>query len=206
MGILKNNIARYMLGFWAISESVIMLKLQAKPFDINIIQVYAPTLDCEDEEVKKLYQVVNDGIKQTNSDEVLCVMRDFNAKVGKETYEKIPGTHGLGNRNKRGHRLIEFHHQTKLCAVNTWFQQQTRRIYTWKSPGGTSRNQIDYILINKRFRNNVKQVKIYPGADINSDHIPVVMKLKIKLKKMEKPKVREHFDLEVVKEESYKRI
>ena len=56
MGILMiNNIARSMLGCWAIPERVIMLKLQAKPFSINIIQVYAPTLDCADEEVEKLY-------------------------------------------------------------------------------------------------------------------------------------------------------
>ena len=164
--LMKNNIARSMLGFWAISERIIMLKLQAKPFNINIIQVYAPTLDCEDEEVEKLYQEINNGIKQTKSGELLCVMGDFNAKVGKEKYEKIAGTHGLGNRNERGDRLIEFCQHNNLCVVNTWFQQPTRRLYTWKSPGGTTRNQIDYILINERFRNNVKQVKTYPGADI----------------------------------------
>ena len=203
--LMKNYIARSMLGFWAISERVILLKLQAKPFNINIIQVYAPTSDCEDEEVEKLYQEINNGIQQTKSGEVLCVMGDFNAKVGKEKYEKIIGTYGLGNRNERGDRLIEFCQQNKLCVVNTWFQQPTRRLYTWNSPGGTTRNQIDYILINDRFRNNVKQVKTYPGADINSDHIPVVMKLKIKLKKMEKPKVREQFDLQLLKEENYKK-
>ena len=203
--LMKNNIARSMLGFWAISERVIMLKLQAKPFNINIIQVYAPTLDCEDEEVEKLYQEINNGIKLTKSGELLCVMGDFNAKVGKEKYEKIAGTHGLGKRNERGDRLIEFCQQNNLCVVNTWFQQPTRRLYTWKSPGGTTRNQIDYILINERFRNNVKQVKTYPGADINSDHIPVVMKLNIKLKKLEKPKVRDQIDLELLKEESYKK-
>ena len=203
--LMKNYIARSMLGFWAISERVILLKLQAKPFNINIIQVYAPTSDCEDEEVEKLYQEINNGIQQTKSGEVLCVMGDFNAKVGKEKYEKIIGTYGLGNRNERGDRLIEFCQQNKLCVVNTWFQQPTRRLHTWNSPGGTTRNQIDYILINDRFRNNVKQVKSYPGADINSDHIPVVMKLKIKLKKMEKPKVREQFDLQLLKEENYKK-
>ena len=203
--LMKNYIARSMLGFWAISERVILLKLQAKPFNINIIQVYAPTSDCEDEEVEKLYQEINNGIQQTKSGEVLCVMGDFNAKVGKEKYEKIIGTYGLGNRNERGDRLIEFCQHNKLCVVNTWFQQPTRRLYTWNSPGGTTRNQIDYILSNDRFRNNVKQVKTYPGADINSDHIPVVMKLKIKLKKMEKPKVREQFDLQILKEENYKK-
>ena len=53
--------------------------------------------------------------------------------------------------------------------------------------------------------NNVMQVKTYPGVDINSDHTTVVMKLKIKLKKMEKPKVREQFYLELLQKESYKK-
>ena len=97
---MKNNIARSMLGFWAISERFNMLKLQAKPVNITIIQAYAPTLDCEDEDVEKLYQEINNGIEQPKSDEVLCIVGDFTAKVGKEKYEKIAGTHGLGNRNK----------------------------------------------------------------------------------------------------------
>ena len=63
-----------------------MLKLQAKPFNINIIQVYAQTLDCEDEKFEKLYHKINNGMKQKNSCKVPCVMEDFNAKVGKEKY------------------------------------------------------------------------------------------------------------------------
>ena len=126
--LMKNNIARSMLGFWAISKRVIMLKLQAKPFNINIIQVYAPTLDCADEEVKKVYQEINNGIKQIKSGELLCVMGDFNAIVRKGKYEKIAGTHGLGNRHERGDRLIYFCQQNNLCIVNTWFQQPTRRL------------------------------------------------------------------------------
>ena len=50
----------------------------------------------------------------------------------------------------------------------------------------------------------MKQAKTYPGVDINSVQIPVVMKLKLKLNKMEKPKVREQFDLEVLKQQSFK--
>ena len=66
-----------------------MLKLQAKPFNINIIQVYAPKFVCEDEEVEKLYQEINNGIKQIKSGEVICVMGGFNAKkVEKKTMRR----------------------------------------------------------------------------------------------------------------------
>ena len=138
------------------------------------------------------------------SDKVLCVMGDFNTKVGKEQYGKIAGTHGLDNRNERGDRLIEFCHQNKLCVVNTWFQQP-RRLYTLKSPGDIARNQMDYVVINERFRSSMKHVKTYPMADINSDPIPVVMKIKIRLKKMEKPKVKKQFHIGLLKEENHKK-
>jgi len=61
-------------------------------------------------------------------------------------------------------------------------------------------------MIKKRFRNNVKQAKAYPGADINSDHNPVVIKLKVKLKKMQKTqeREREHLNLDLLRESNYK--
>ena len=56
--LMKNSIGRSMLGFWSMSERVVMLKLQAKPFVITIIQVYAPALDYEDVEFERLYQEI----------------------------------------------------------------------------------------------------------------------------------------------------
>ena len=70
--------------------------------------------------------------------------------------------------------------------MNTFFKHPERRVYTWKSPGDVHRNQIDYIMIRHRFRNSVIQCKTYPGADIGSDHNPVIAKIKIKLKKLQK--------------------
>ena len=70
-----------------------------------------------------------------------------------------------------------------ISASDTWFRHPPRKLWTWKSPGGRYKNQIDYITINKRFRNAVTQVKTYPGADCNTDHSPVVAEIKIRLKK-----------------------
>ena len=66
-----------------------ILKLQANPFNINMIQVYAPTLDYKDAEVELLYQDMQNGVKQTISDEVLYVVGDLSATAGKDTYQKI---------------------------------------------------------------------------------------------------------------------
>ena len=110
-------------------------------------------------------------------------MGDLNAKVGDKRYQIIVGMHGLGRRNERGERLIQFCQVNKLIITNTWFQQPVRKLYTWKSPGDISRNQIDYIMLNERFRNCIKQAKTYPGADMNSDHNQVVVKINMKLRR-----------------------
>ena len=109
-------------------------------------------------------------IKEVKSTDVLLVIGDFNAKIGKEPFQDIVGQHGLGERNSRGERLLQFCIEKNLAIANTYFQHPDRLLYTWKSPGDVFRNQIDYILIRKRHRNSVKQCKTYPGADIASDH------------------------------------
>ena len=61
------------------------------------------------------------------------------------------GGHGLGKQNEAGERLVEFCEGNNMGIMNTWFEQPKRRLYTWTSPGGKHRNQIDYILISKRW-------------------------------------------------------
>ena len=82
--VMKNSVAKSMMGFWAISDTVIMMKLEAKPFNNNVMQVYAPTQDHDDEDIEKFYQEIQNGIKYTKSEEVICTMGDLNAKVGDE--------------------------------------------------------------------------------------------------------------------------
>ena len=89
--------------------------------------------------------------------------------------------------------------------MNTWFQQPLCRLYTWKSPGDISRNQIDYIMINQRFRNCVKQASTYPGADINSDHNPVTIKFKVRLKKIKRNQAQSQIDYNLLKDDTNKR-
>ena len=54
---------------------------------------------------------------------------------------------------------------------NSWFKKPKRRLYTWKSPNGKTKNQIDYILVPTRFRNSITKVKTYPKVDCASDHV-----------------------------------
>ena len=68
----------------------------------------------------------------------------------------------------------------------TLFQQHKRRLYTWTSPDGQHRNQIDYILCSQRWRSSIQSVKTRPGADCGSDHELLIAKFRLKLKKVGK--------------------
>ncbi|CAG5122788.1 unnamed protein product [Candidula unifasciata] len=180
--LMKRNLEKFISGFWAHNDRIILIKIKARPFDIAIIQTYAPTTDYSDEHLEEYYEELQKTLKVVKPSEVLIVMGDLNAKVGKKKQKHIVGQFGMGSRNDRGHRLIQFCEENQLIICNTFFQHPPRKLFTWKSPGDINRNQIDYVMIRDRFKNNIKKAKTYPGADINSDHNPVVIKIQIKLK------------------------
>ena len=72
----------------------------------------------------------------------------------------------------------------RIDAFELWFW---RRLYTWTSPDGQHRNQIDYILCSPRWRSSIQSTKTRPGADCGSDHELLIAKFRLKLKKVGKP-------------------
>ncbi|KAL4088715.1 hypothetical protein QTP88_023799 [Uroleucon formosanum] len=143
---------------------------------------------ANDEEVEEIYEKIEELISLTNSKENLIIMGDWNAIVGDSTDGREVGKYGLGTRNERGDRLIEFCRQHDLIITNTLFMNHKRRRYTFKMPGDINRYQLDYIMVKNRYKNQIKSSKSYPGADIDSDHNLVMIKSVLKFKKLERPK------------------
>ena len=96
---------------------------------------------------------------------------------------------------KTGQRLIKFCQENVLVIANNLFQQHKRRFYTWTSPDGQHRNQIDYILCTQRWRSSIQLAKTGPGADCSSDHELPVAKFRLKLKKVGKTTGPFRYDL-----------
>ena len=129
---------------------MISVHFQGKPFNIMVIQVYAPTSNAEETEVEWFYEDLHDLLELTPKKDVLFIIGDWNAKVGsQETYGETR-KFGLGEQNEPWQRLIEFCQENTLVIANTLFQQHKRRLYTWTSPDGQQWNQIDYILCSQR--------------------------------------------------------
>ena len=125
---------------------MISVCFQSKPFNIMVIQTYAPTSNAEEPELEQFYEDLQDLLELTPKKDVLFIIRDRNAKVRSQDTPGVTGKFGLGVQNEAGQRLIEFCQENTLVIANTLFQQHKRRLYTWTSADGQYQNQIDYIL------------------------------------------------------------
>ena len=134
---------------------MISVRFQGKPFNITVIQVYAPTSNVEEADVEQFYEDLQDLLELTPQKGVIFIIRDWNAKVGSQETPGVTGKFGLGIQNEEGQRLTEFCQENALVMANTLFQQHKRRLYTWTSPDGQYRNQTDYILCNQRWRSSI---------------------------------------------------
>ena len=113
---------------------MIFVCFQGKPFNITVIQVYAPTSNAEEAEVERFYEDLQDLLKLTPKKDVLFIIGDWNAKIGSQELPGVTCKFGLGVQNEAGQRLIHFCQENTLVIANTLFQQHKRRLYTWTSP------------------------------------------------------------------------
>ena len=119
---------------------MISVPLQGKPFNITVIQVYAPTTNAEEAEVEWFYDDLQDFLELTSKKDVLFIIGDWNAKVGSQEIPEVIRKFGLRVQNEAGQRLTEFCQENALVIANTLFQQHKRRLYTWTSPDSQHRN------------------------------------------------------------------
>ena len=176
-----------------ILSRLISICVSDKPHNMIIIQVYTPTTDHDDEEVKRFYGLLESTITEVHKKDILIVQGDWNIKVGPDTYENWPGTvrrFGIGETNDRGLRLLEFARSHCLTLANTLHLHKLSQTATWHSNNGQVHNQIDFILALQHFKSNINKVKMmtFPGADIGSNHDLVMTTFKQKLKAKHWPK------------------
>jgi hypothetical protein len=92
------------------------------------------------------------------------------------------GKHGCGKLKENGERLINICLNNKLTIGGTIFQHRDIHKLMWKYPDGKTVNHIDHVMINKRWRSSLKDVRVVRGADMLSDHFLVGACLSLKLK------------------------
>ena len=186
--IFTKKTAHALIGYSPVNDRVLKVRIQARPHNFSFIQCYAPTNRASDEEMGNFYNTLQETLDTIPNRDVKVIMGDLNAKVGKNVFKNdVCGKFGLGDVNERSEDFIKFCSTNNLVIANTLFQHHPRHLYTWISPDKRTRNQIDFIALNQKWKNNTKNAKTRPGADCNSDHQLLTMDIKIRLKKTERP-------------------
>ena len=134
--MVNRRVRNAVLGCNLKNDRMISVHFQGKPFNITVIQVYAPTSNAEETEVERFYEDLQDILELTPQKDVLFIIGDWNAKVGSQETLGVTGKFGLGIWNEAGQRLIEFCQKKELVIANTLFQQHKRRLYAWTSADG----------------------------------------------------------------------
>ena len=138
LGAIKNN-------------GMISAHFRGKPFNIPVIQIYAPTTNAKEAEAERFYEGLQDLLELTPKKYVLFIIGDWNAKVGSQEIPGVTGKFGLGVQNEAGQRLKEFCQENALVIANTLFQQHKRRLYTWTSPDGQHQGPLRSIRPRRAF-------------------------------------------------------
>ena len=99
---------------------MISVHFQGKPFNITVIQVYAPTSNSE--EAEWFYEDLQDLLELTPPKDVLFIIGNWNEKVESQEISGVIGKFGLGVQNEAGQRLTEFCQESTLVIANTLFE------------------------------------------------------------------------------------
>lgn len=171
VGFLINlNQKKNIESFIGISDRVALLNLNIQGNKMSLIQVYAPTEAAIEEEIELFYANLYKAMDLAHN--TYIIMGDLNAKIGQPRDDEylIMKPNGYGERNTRGQRLIDFALENKIAILNTFFKRKPNQRWTWRSPNGDYKNEIDYILSN---RPGMVQNLDVLNLNFSSDHRPV---------------------------------
>ena len=178
--MVNKNIAHNVINFRSLLNRVAELTVRInKCYQLKCVQVNLPTTSYPDEEIEKVYEEIDNIINSKAHYNI--VMGDFNAKVGPgEIRETCPSSYGIGTLNRRGDMLVEFAERHKFKIMNTFFKKQLNRRWTWISPNGAMKNELDYTVTDRP--DIFLDVSVINSLNTGSDHRMVRGKARINTK------------------------
>ena len=110
--MVNKRVQNAVLGCNLKNDRMISVRFQGKPFNITVIQIYAPTSNAEEAEVERFYEDLQDILELTPKKDFLFIIGDWNAKVGSQETPGVTGKFGLGIWNEAGQRLTDLAKRT----------------------------------------------------------------------------------------------
>lgn len=181
--LMSKDTARALIEWEPVSERIIKARFKSRCQNTTVIQVYAPTNEASKEDKDTFYQKLHSIMMNRKKRDVTFVMGDLNAQVGSsnEEHKNVMGCHGVGTMNDNGERLADFCATEDLVIGGTLFPHKTAHKVTWRAPGGAYENQIDHLMISRRWRTTVQDCRVKRSADAGSDHHLLVADCRLKL-------------------------
>ena len=127
--LVNKRVQNTVLGCNLKNDRMISVHFQGKPFNITVIQVYAPTSNAEEAEAEHFYEDLQDLLERTPQKDVLFIIGDWNAKVGDQEIPGVTGKFGLGVQNEAGQRLTKFCQENTLVIANPLPIAQEMTVY-----------------------------------------------------------------------------
>ena len=132
--MVNKRVRNAVLGCNLKNDRMISVRFQGRPFNITVIQGYAPTSSTEEAEVEWFYEDLQDPLELTPKKDVLFIIGDWNAKVGSQETPGVTGKFGLGIRNEAGQRLRTCTGHTKHPLPTTQEKTLHMDITRWSTP------------------------------------------------------------------------
>lgn len=183
--ILDQYLSQNVVDINRINDRIISVKLALeKQPCLNVVCAYAPQTGCPENEKQEFWEELYTYMGSIPTPEQNLICGDLNGHVGvdRNGFEGHHGGFGFGNQNNEGVTILEFAAAQNLAIANTFFKKKDEHLITYKS--GSSKTQIDYILIDKQNLRQIKDCKVIPGEPLTSQHrmLLAAMKLKVPIK------------------------
>lgn len=155
----------------------------------TIISAYAPTMTNPEETKNKFYEDLEALITSVHKEDKLIILGDFNARVGTDcqAWKGVIGRNGVGKSNSNGHLLLKTCAAHDLLITNTVFRLPNRNKTSWMHPRSKHWHLIDYVIVRRRDRQDVRVTKAMCGAECWTDHRLIISKVNLRIQPMRRP-------------------
>ena len=150
---------------------------------LHVLSCYAPTFSATRQEKDSFYSTLQLALDAIPLREGFLFLGDFNARIGsrsrfeEDEWWNVRGPHGLGIMNEAGREFLSFLAMNQATVCNTWFEKKSIYKSTWQHPKSKQWHCIDYGILKQKDRRRCLDVSVMRGADFNTDHHLLRMKL-----------------------------
>jgi exonuclease III len=130
--MMSKETSKTLMEWYPVNDRIIYARFDSKHIKLSVIQCYSPTNDANDNEKDAFYNQLQSVLHRTPKHDMVVVMGDLNAKVGSKNIgrEACMETHGIGQMNENGERLLDFCEMNGLVVCNTIFAHKNIHEYT----------------------------------------------------------------------------